>query len=181
MLTEFQTRKMTKLFSLYDYDGNGYLEKKDYLALGERIAADSNIKSGTTMYDMIMKRVLTDWTETVQFADIDQDGRISIEDWLGFMNLAVENPAIYKVTVTDIAESFFESWDIDGSGKIGINEWKRAFRIFGQSEHDGEAAFVALAGNANGSLSHDDVHTALDGFFRSNEPSDLCNAMFGSL
>jgi len=181
MLSEFQVQKMTKLFSFYDFDGNGYLEKNDYLALGERIVADSNITAGTPEYNKIMERQLAEWTEIQQFADIDQDGRISIEDWLGFMNKANENPDIYKITVTDIADSFVESWASDGNGKIGSNEWQRAFRVFGQSEREGEAAFVKVAGNIDQTLSRDDIHEALDVFFKSEDKSDPRNAMFGTL
>ena len=97
------------------------------------------------------------------------------------MNKANENPDIYKITVTDIADSFVESWASDGNGKIGSNEWQRAFRVFGQSEREGEAAFVKVAGNIDQTLSRDDIHEALDVFFKSEDKSDPRNAMFGTL
>ncbi|MEM1167940.1 MAG: hypothetical protein AAGJ08_02295 [Cyanobacteria bacterium P01_H01_bin.35] len=69
MLTELQTRKWTRLFQVYDANGNGVVEKDDFEAIFQNVAKARNLTQGTPQYEELHGKFMEDWEHLRKDAD----------------------------------------------------------------------------------------------------------------
>jgi Ca2+-binding EF-hand superfamily protein len=181
MLTQFQAQKITRLFDFWDFDGNGFLDRDDYAAVGRRLAAERGWLPGTTEYEDVQQKLMADWAEAQKFADTDNNNRIELDEWLAFCDFFIHDEPTYQVTVTDIVEAIFGGIDVDGDGRVEPDDWRMLFRVYGKPAEMAEASFEALDLDGDGYLTREEIHSALRTFFHSQDPAEPANIFFGAL
>ncbi|MEU3185739.1 EF-hand domain-containing protein [Streptomyces sp. NPDC006923] len=101
------------VFSLFDADGNQYLEPEDFELMAKRViqaAPDADDAEKDAMLAAFRKY----WTTLATELDANHDGRISFEEFAA----CVLTPERFDETVGDFAESLAALGDPDGDGFI---------------------------------------------------------------
>lgn len=180
-LTEFQIKKVTKLFKFWDGNNNGYLDEGDYNRIADRLAEFRGWAEDTAEYESVHATLQADWEEAAQFADTDNDNRITLDEWIVFCDTFIHDVEMYKVSVNDIREAVIGAVDLDNDGIIDVNDWRNVFKIYSYDESLAEETFKTMDRDNDGKVAGDEVTVALDEFLQSNDKSLLGNYMFGPL
>ncbi|MEQ9486393.1 hypothetical protein [Coleofasciculus sp. F4-SAH-05] len=61
MLTELQTKKWTRLFQVYDADGNGTITQEDFELIFQNLAKFRNLEANTPQYDQLHTKYMEGW------------------------------------------------------------------------------------------------------------------------
>ncbi|MFF5563923.1 EF-hand domain-containing protein [Streptomyces sp. NPDC012623] len=101
------------VFTLFDADGNGFLESEDFDLMSNRVAAAAPgadearkqaMRAGFTRF----------WTTLLGELDADRDGRISYEEY----QACVLSPERFDEALAEFAAGFARLGDLDGSGTV---------------------------------------------------------------
>ncbi|MFF1418230.1 EF-hand domain-containing protein [Streptomyces sp. NPDC058280] len=97
------------VFTLFDVNGNGYLEAEDFEAMAKRVIqavpnADDSAKS------TMLAAFQTYWTTLVSELDADHDGRVSFDEYTA----CVLSPERFDEAISEFAEALSALGDLDG-------------------------------------------------------------------
>ncbi|MEM7066104.1 MAG: EF-hand domain-containing protein [Cyanobacteria bacterium P01_B01_bin.77] len=178
MLTNIQTRKLTKLFHLYDANDDGVLVQQDFIALAARLSA---LRQGQTVsyHTQILAHLQQDWVCLCRAADCDRDTRITLDEWLTYYDQVLDDINQYASRVIALVTLIFATFDQDGDGYISEQEWIGMLSVFNVLPIYASSIFLNLDVNQDGVLNQDEVLTLIHDFFYINEPSAPVNVMFG--
>ncbi|MEM1368755.1 MAG: EF-hand domain-containing protein [Cyanobacteria bacterium P01_H01_bin.15] len=179
MLTEFQTRKLLKLFSMYDADHDGFLVKKDFSDIAKKLANLRNWGLRSPRYLAIDSQLTQNWKCLEGEADTDGDHRVSIDEWLAFYDSVLSDPQKYEQRVKKLMDLVFEVFDTDGDGLISKSEWSNLLVVYNVCAVYGERSFDALDTNHDGYLNQTEMLSLLEDFYYSEDPQNPANSMFG--
>src|SRR5690349_7722463 len=82
MLTDFQRRKLPKMFALNDNNGDGVLTREDFEVALSSIAGFQGVAPGTQEYEALSQTVMARWDTLREECDADGDNRVTLEEWL---------------------------------------------------------------------------------------------------
>ncbi|MFD7921031.1 EF-hand domain-containing protein [Streptomyces sp. NPDC059740] len=113
MRTSEATDRVQLVFSLFDADGNGYLERGDFELMGSRVlatepGADEAAKSA------LLGAFRRYWTTLVTELDANGDGKVSREEFTAI----VLAPERFEETVDEFAEALAAYGDVNGDGFV---------------------------------------------------------------
>jgi juvenile hormone diol kinase len=178
MLTELQTRKWTRLFHVYDGDGNGVVDKKDFEAIFQNVAAARNLAPESPQYQQIHAKFMEDWKHLQKDADKNNNGQIELAEWLEHGYHRINSPEMYQ-TVIDLANQMFELLDTDGNGVISLEEYKNVLQSWRVPEEIAAETFPKLDLNGDGVINKDEFVELVRQFHMSDDPDAPGNFFFG--
>ena len=178
MLTDTQTRKLTKLFKLYDANQDGILVQQDFTTLATRLAQLRPAPS-SSHHRQILAHLQQDWQCLCAAADQNCDARITLQEWLAYYDQVLDDMKQYASRVVTLATLLFEMFDPHGHGYISEPEWVQLLSIFNVQSIYASSIFLNLDVNQDGVLTQDEMLTLIHDFFYINEPSAPINFMFG--
>jgi Ca2+-binding EF-hand superfamily protein len=181
MLTPMQELKQTRYFRLVDIDKNGYIEKSDWVKIGDNLAAIRGIAKGSDIHQAIQTQMDVIWNNLREYADKNNDFRISLEEWLTFEDEKVINcdEEWYDSYVNNIVRGLFAVLDANGDGVIGLDEYIHLMVSFRVQPSDAVEAFHKLDSDHNGEISKDELISAVREFHRGSDPDTPGNWLFG--
>lgn len=179
MLTDIQIRKLTKLFHLYDANGDGVLVQQDFTALATRLAALRQGLQASPHYGQILGHLQQDWACLCEAADQNHDARITLDEWLAYYSQVLDDIKQYANRVVTLVTLLFDAFDQDSNGKISEQEWISLLAVFNVLPIYASSIFLNLDVNQDGFLNQEEVLTLIHDFFYLNEPSSPANFMFG--
>ena len=182
MLTDFQKKKLTKVFALYDADHDGYIGKEDYERTARNLVTEYGFREGSPEYQKVYASYLGAWEGTRRMADRDNDNRISLEEHLAGYDhmLATAGTAAFQA----ISNNMLSLADIDGDGKWSESEYVRSLLAFGGGTIDtarASAAFKKLDGDGDGYIDQTEMVSITHDFFASNDPQARGNWLMGAI
>ncbi|NEO99787.1 MAG: calcium-binding protein [Symploca sp. SIO2E9] len=178
MLTELQTKKWTRLFQVYDADGNGTVTQADFETIFQNLAQARNLEANSSEYNQIHAKFMEDWEHLQKDADKDNDGKVQLEEWLEHGDRRINDQSMYQ-TVVDLANQVFELLDLDGNGVITINEYKTILSSWRVPEKIAEEIFPKLDFNDDGHISKEELVELMRQFHTSDDPDAPGNLFFG--
>jgi Ca2+-binding EF-hand superfamily protein len=179
MLTALQTRKLTKLFSMYDTNCTGVLMREDFDQLFKKMASVRNW-SVRSPRCMVVQDLLTQmWNGLAKKADKSQDKAVCLEEWLAFKTEVLASAQSYAQEVNALMELVFDVFDQDSDGKLSQTDWERLLSVYNVSPVYGAIAFPALNPDADGLLTKECLLQWVQAFYYSDTPDDPANGMFG--
>ncbi|PWW67065.1 EF-hand domain-containing protein [Actinokineospora spheciospongiae] len=101
------------IFTLFDSNGNGYIEADDFELTAERVVEAAPRASGAAKNAMLAA-YRKHWSILEAELDADRDGRVSMEEYCS----CVLSPERFDDTLTDFAESLAALADPDEDGLI---------------------------------------------------------------
>lgn len=179
MLTDIQTRKLTKLFRLYDANDDGILEQQDFIVLATRLASLRQGLQASPHYNQILTHLQQDWVYLCKAADQNCDARITLKEWLTYYEQILSDIKQYASRVIALVTLLFAAFDQDNDGQISEREWINLLSLFNVLPIYASSIFLNLDVNQDGVLNQDEVLTLIHDFFYINEPSAPANFMFG--
>ncbi|NEQ51825.1 MAG: calcium-binding protein [Leptolyngbya sp. SIO3F4] len=179
MLTDIQTRKLTKLFHLYDSNDDGVLVQQDFTALAMRLATLREGELFASYRGEILTHLQQDWSCLCAAADQNHDARITLEEWLGYYTQVLDDMQQYASRVVALVTLLFDAFDQNNDGQISEHEWVSLLAVFNVQPIYAKSIFINLDVNQDDCLSQDEVLTLIHDFFYVSEPSAPANFMFG--
>ncbi len=180
-LSEFQTKKMTHLFNLYDVDGNGTIGASDYERRIENVAQYRGFEKGSDGYETLKASVMKEWDKLQLYSDNDGDGQVTKVEFLDFADYTIADASLWFETAVENAEFIIETCDIDGDGQITLDEYSIFFKGYNVSDEDIKIAFEKLDQDGDGMITTDEFTKAFDRFGQSDNPDDPSNYIFGPI
>ncbi len=178
MLTELQTKKWTRLFQVYDANGNGVVEKSDFEAIFQNLAQMRNLTPGTPQYEEIYAKFMEDWEHLRKDADKNNNGKVELAEWLEHGDHRINSPDMYQTNI-DLENQIFELLDLNGNGIISLEEYKTIFRSWRLPEDLAVEIFPKLDLNGDGGITKDEFVELVRQFHASDDPDAPGNLFFG--
>jgi Ca2+-binding EF-hand superfamily protein len=178
MLSEFQKRKLTALFNHHDTNGDGFLGKDDYEQFVEKMGQVQNFAPDSPEYKAAYSQTMAAWEHTRKVADKDQDGRVSLEEFLASYDVTLSDEKLFDQLVIGYAHTIFGSWDRDGDERLSGVEYVALGECYGIAEKATQQAFQHLDRDGNGYLSVEELVQSVREFF-GDDPDAPGNWMMG--
>lgn len=181
MLTEFQETKLRIFFDLLDHDRNGFVEKDDFLSIGENLRMILMLKEKDNEHLRIIKICQKAWEDIYAYVDQNRDQRASIHEWLMYANERIVNcrKLEYDNSVNMVVDYIFNLFDRNHDNSISIQEYLNLFMTFRLEARHSAKAFIRLDRNEDNLISKEEFYTGTEEFFRSNNPKARGNWLFG--
>lgn len=179
MLSDLQTKKLTRYFQVYDVDDDGRIDAADFERILENVRllyGDDGTSGGA---DPLREAYMKFWDGLCRAADGDGDGGVSLEEWLAYWQLTLGDDGRYREEVRELTDRLFTIFDLDEDGTIGAAEFIDFHGIFGLPVDLAETVFVELDADGDGMISREELIGASGDFFRSNDPDAPGNFLFG--
>lgn len=174
--------KMTKLFDAYDADGKGYIERRDFEILAQRI--NENFSDTGSRRAAAVTAVLHElWEGMASRLDVDGDQRISLDEFIAdkLETARTDADASHARKREERRRRLFDAMDRDGDGRVSLDEYQGFFRAFGVSATDTEKTFARLDVDKDGFLSVDEMIEATLEYNTSTDPQTSSSDLLGPL
>lgn len=178
-MTELQKAKQVHYFNILDYNGDGVLEKKDFVNIADRLAEMRGYEDGSSRHMAVRKEILRMWTNARALSGEDGAVKVTLEDWLAHERKVLDSNVLIHSYVQGIARAVFDILDEDNDGAISREEYRMFFRSFRGHEKDAEIAFEKLDEDDKGYLTRDEFLELVTEFHLSDDPDACGNWLFG--
>jgi Ca2+-binding EF-hand superfamily protein len=159
MASDFQHRKIARVFQAMDADGDGYLTEGDFRALTTRWITLRGDGDQTRLTAIMMG-----WWTTLR--DAARTGQVTIGDVLSVVDLLQQMPQ----AVTGTAEAMFEAVDENADGRISPAEYRRLIEAWNGRETDTDEVFALLDLNHDGYVSRSEFTEHWTEFWAGGNP-----------
>lgn len=178
MLTDLQTRKLTRYFEVYDIDDDGRIGTADFERILENVRVLHGDDGGPS-HDALREAYTTLWRQLVAAADGDGDGGVDLDEWLGYWQITLEDDGRYHEEVHRLTDRLFRVFDMDEDGSIGAAEFIDFYGVFGLPVSLAEAVFVELDADGDGAISRSELLDISREFYRGDDTEAPANLLFG--
>ncbi|MDX1402756.1 MAG: EF-hand domain-containing protein, partial [Kiloniellales bacterium] len=121
------------------------------------------------------------WRDLQSVSDTDKDNKITQAEWLFYHEAVIGFTEIYRRIIRRSVQELFDIFDLDKDGKISRDEFAIFYKAYGLDEDIATNIFCRLDVNVNDRISKESFLNLFDQFYRSDNPHDLGNALFGEL
>ena len=179
-MTELQRVKQIHYFNVLDYDGDGFLEKQDFLDVADRLAKMRGYDDGSSRHSAVRQEILRMWTNARALSGAEGKTRITLEEWLAHEQEVLDSSVLIQSYVQGIARVIFDVLDADSDGVISEEEYRTFFRAFQDNAEGADRAFQKLDVDDTGHLTREDFLDLVTEFHLSDDPDARGNWLFGS-
>jgi Ca2+-binding EF-hand superfamily protein len=179
MLTNLQKQKIVKLFSMYDTNNTGVINRHDFETIIKRLADLRNWSFRSSKYQILSNKLLYKWKCLQGGADTSHDRQISLDEWLAYNEAVIADESRFAEEVRSLMEVLFEAFDTDEDGKINEKNWWEFLSVYNVSPIYADMVFSRLDTDQDGCLSKDDLIQLVTDFYYSDDPNAPANLMFG--
>jgi len=179
MLTHFQKRKLTKLFSIFDSDYTGVLVRADFELMYKKLTTLRNWSKRSPRAIVLEDKLLRKWQHLEQKADTHKNDAISIDEWFAYYDEILADADACSNMVGELIELVFDVFDQDEDGKITQAEWGQLLTAFNESPVYAPIVFPALDTDQDGWLTKAEVRAHFINFCYGDTLDDPANQMFG--
>jgi Ca2+-binding EF-hand superfamily protein len=177
MLTEFQKQKLPRLFDLHDRDRDGVLTRADFEEFARSVASSRGWSADSAESQELLSRFLTFWNGLAETAG--GAGRVTATAWLDYWDRILGTPGMFDEIAAPIARLVFTILDQDDDGFVTAGEYAGMYGYSGLDPAEAAPAFARLDVDHDGRLSVDEIMQLVHQFFRSENPTDPGNLLFG--
>jgi len=178
--TDFQRRKLEKVFASFDPDADGVIDELDLLAMAQVWCDTYGAAPNSADWRGIHAAALAMWRSLRAGLGAPADGKLTTDEWVA----AMDSPFFPKF-VDDAAIPFsmavFAAADKDGDGRITAAEMFAGQSRTGMTEAETRAAFEQLDGDGDGFVTAQEYVEAARDFYLSEDPEAAGNLIAGDL
>lgn len=178
-MTELQKVKQVHYFNVLDYNGDGILEKQDFVNVADRLAELRGYEEGSSRHTAVRQEILRMWTNARALSGKEGKAKITLDDWLAHEEKVIDSNVLIHSYVQGIARAIFDILDADNDGVISEEEYLKFFQSFRGDQEDGELAFEKLDHEDKGHLTRKEFLEAATEFHLSDDPDARGNWLFG--
>ena len=180
MLTELQINKLKRFFHILDYDRNGVIEREDFTGIAENLCILWRIKEGEEQYTRIMGKFEEGWKNFNLFVN-NNEGKANLNHWLSFADQVIVNgdEDIFNEYMEDFVGEIFDNFDTDKDEYLDIDEFIDFFVSYRIEVRFAAKSFRKLDMNKDDLISRSELIKSVKEYFRSDNPEDQGNWLFG--
>lgn len=182
MLSELQKKKFTRLFKVWDTNGDGAIDERDFHDIIENIASAFGMAKGSQDYETMRANYLRIWEEMRHAADTDHDQQVKLGEFLAFHDMIVNTKEAYDELLKSFAHLLFDMFDRDRDGLLSLGElgmFYRAYRIADDAMTQRILKRIDLSGK--GQLTRQMILQLIDEFHLSQDPQAPGSFLFGPI
>lgn len=179
MLSDLQTKKLTRYFDVYDIDDDGRIGAADFERILENVRILRGEREGTPGYAALRGAYMDLWASLSTWADVDSDGGVDLEEWLAYWQIVLEDDDRSEAEVAALADRLFRVFDTDEDGEIGPDEFSDFYGVFGLGEDLARSVFMELDLDGDSVITRDELLEIAAQFYRSDDPGAAGNVLFG--
>lgn len=163
MSTPVKSDRLKKRFEKWDVDGNGRIEKSDYIAEAHRIIA----AFGADPASPSARALIDAYTSMFEFlatkAGVGPDGSMSENEYLDVAEAQVfaEGDAGFNRVVRPTVAAMVGLADTDGDGEVSPSEFRKWLKAIGVDDSSAVESFRTIDANSNGTLTVDELVAAV--------------------
>ena len=179
MLSDLQTKKLTRYFQVYDVDDDGCIDAADFERVVENVRVLRGEDDRSAAYQALHDAYMGRWESLRSLADGDRDGGVDIDEWLAYWQLTLEDDDRYEAEVGAITDRFFTVFDLDENDSIGVDEFSDFYGVFGLGVDLARTVFRELDANRDGVITRDELLEISRQFYRGTDIEAPGNVLFG--
>jgi len=179
MLSDLQTKKLTRYFQVYDIDDDGRIAAADFERVVENVRILRGESDHSSGYQDLRAAYMGRWDALRASADADRDGGVDLDEWLAYWQIALEDDARYQAEVEAITDRLFTVFDTDEDGVIGADEFCDFYGVFGLGANLARSIFVELDTNHDGAISREELLAISRDLYQGDDPEAAGNLLFG--
>ena len=180
MLTDFQKKKLGRLFAVLDADHNNQLERRDYTEVVSNLVRIHGWSRGSKEYSTAEALYLGIWDKLKALADANGDGKVSLEEFLEFHAQMLSTPEMYQQITVGTVDLLFEAFDRDRDGHLMRDDFRDFFDAYRIQDHAAaDEAFAKLDTSGDGNISKEEAMQRVQEYYFSNDPAAGGNWLFG--
>lgn len=176
-LSELLRKKNTVWFNMVDQNKDGFLTIEDFQIAQANWNSLFEHQPTHPLY-MTIAGYWTGMWEGLKIADTDQDGKVSLEEFFAFIDMARQMEG-YTAMGLAWGQTSIDAFDANHDGVISLEEWKRIYAINGLSEELAERTFPILDGDGDGVLSPEEYLKRIEEFMMVEEGDAPGNHFYG--
>jgi Ca2+-binding EF-hand superfamily protein len=182
-ISAFLDRKLTRRFRTYDTDGDGFVEREDFVQAASRLGEEFGHGPDSPARQRIEELCGRLWQHLSTVSDVDTDGRIGQSEYTtAFAAGLLETPDSFDDGYRPFLDAIMEIADVDGDGKLDVHEHVRwTGSLMGLPETDAREAFHRLDRDADGFITNQDVLEAIREYYFNDAPDSAGEWLLGPL
>jgi Ca2+-binding EF-hand superfamily protein len=183
MLTNFQSKKLTYFFGLYDLNKNDYLQLEDFTDIAEKLCEKLEYQPDSKHYKKLVEKTVGLFYKLMKDIPHGDNQFILLDDWLRFFDTQVigpKNEEMLEEYAELIIGYLFDLFDDNNDGYISLEEYKGVFEIYGIDQHYLEKSFLNLDLNNDRKLSRYELIRSVETFLTSDDALMKGNWIFGN-
>ena len=179
MLTALQSRKLTRAFSLFDVDRNGFMEQADCELVVQATAQAMGYPLDSPEYQTYYTEYMAGWADLLRLGNGDNDQRLTQAEFLVAYDKMMAQPTQFAAVILGVVKTIVTLWDSNKDGKVSQPEYHAYLTAFHATETEATEAFLRLDRNGDGYLTTDELIQNAEEFFYSDDPQALGNWLIG--
>lgn len=175
-------RKIELCFGHFDADDDGFIDREDLLTLGSQLLSRFGEPVTSLRGVELMDGMTRFWDALVDVADQDGDERLDLDEYRDAMLGAfVESDEGFDASFRPLAEAVCALLDTDGDGEVSEREFAVWQDVFRTAPEDRDEAFRRLDTDGSGSLTVDELLSAIREYYRSPDADAAGNWLYGPI
>lgn len=169
MLRPLQRRKLSRMFHLFDQDGDGVLRPEDYDRISDGILGVLSLDPASRDGAELAQSYRDEWVELVDEAA--REGRdVTLEGWLAYRRAQLMMPDGFDVNVAPYIALIAERIDRDRDGIVTGDDLRHYLGLYGMPDAEREIAVARLDPTGRGRFTPADIEDRAREYYFSNNP-----------
>lgn len=182
-IPEFLDRKLARRFSTFDYDGDGGIDRSDFVRSATAVADEFRHPAGSPARARLVELSLGLWERLAAVADVDGDGRITVAAYkAAFAKGLLVTEETFEQGYRPFLTALMSVCDTDDDGRLSADEqvrWTRA--LMGLPEEVARDIHRRLDADGDGYITTDDLLSAIHDFYFDDDPDGVGSWLLGPL
>lgn len=179
MLTEFQRRKIARLFAMYDANKDGVIQKQDLHRVFLGLMNARGLTPDSPEFGSFETRWMSRWTKMREAADVNRDNLVTLNEYFDYFDRSLNAEGGYETQVRSIGDLAFMVSDRDGDGVITLDEFRGFYRAIGLDGSFADDLYRRLQLTPDSRMSKDANLELIRQFFTSEDPQAAGNWFMG--
>ena len=180
-LTPFQKRKLSRIFAVLDLNQDGLVDRADYVRRVDAVARLCQWPDDSPEYRRNLDFALEEWRSLCESADRDEDGEVTREEFLRYGETFLDDRGAVRAYARGDVQLLFDAMDLDGDGKIVLDEYRTYLEVSGVDASGAEVFFAHADLDEDGRITRAEMAHAVEEFLLSENPEAGGNYLFGPL
>lgn len=180
MISDIKKRKLMRLFCLYDINNDGFLQFKDFEQRIEALLEIKHLSKDSFLYNKLKNKYFLYWLNLKNEADVNQDAKISIEEWFSYFDRVLQDQMKYQSEVESIIATMLDIFDSNQDGQLDRDEWQQFLQSYNISPIYVDVIFPLFDLNNDGFINKTELLKGFYDFFFSEKEHAKGNFLFGS-